>query len=364
MKISEVAIYEYGLNLTSPLIIGLHTVAKRKGLIVRLRSKSGHVGFGEIAPLPGLSAEDLDLAGSQIASLRSLLLADGLPDELQGLSGGFDEWLGGKGLAPSVRFGIETAVLTLAASVKGVPLCRQICGSAPDSVTVNGLLIGPIDRVLHKAEQLLEAGYTAFKLKVGRSSVEEDLQVVRRVRHCIGDGAVLRLDANRAWGVKEAVAFCDAAGDIQIDYIEEPVRNLAMLERLIKGADFPLPVALDESLKELTPQALAAMPGVKAVILKPTCLGMENAVRFADAARSSAVTPVVSSSFESGIGLTALAHLAACINAAGVPAGLDTLDWFEEDLLADSPSVERGRINISRLPDVATAIRREMLREI
>lgn len=364
LKISEFKIFKFSLGLLRPLIIGRHHLAERTGFIIGLCSENDHVSFGEISPLPGLTREDISLVETQITSLRSSVLGCDLPDHLEELSGGFDDWIGGDDPVPSVRFGFETAILNLVAVTQGLPLCELISDSPRDSVAVNGLLTGsPVD-IIQKATKLLEMGYAAFKLKVGRNSIREDTEITRDVRRLIGDDVILRLDANRAWGIDDALVFAGAVADCKIDYIEEPVETLPMLERLINETGFSLPLALDESLLELTPEALSSMSGIKAIVLKPTLLGFERAMQFARAATAQGMVPVISSAFESSIGLTALAHLAACVNTNDIPAGLDTLDWFKEDLLVDPLRIEAGRLRITELPDIPQVIRHDLLTEI
>ncbi|NVL90387.1 MAG: o-succinylbenzoate synthase [Desulfobacterales bacterium] len=364
MKISEFKIFKFSLGLLRPLIIGRHHLAERTGFIIGLCSENDHVSFGEISPLPGLTMEDMSLVETQITSLRSSVLGCDLPDHLEALSGGFDNWPGGDDPTPSVRFGFETAILNLIAAARGLPLCKVISDSPRDSITVNGLLSGsPVD-IIRKTTKLLGMGYAAFKLKVGRNSIQKDIEITRDVRRLIGDDVILRLDANRAWGIDDALVFAEAVADCKIDYIEEPVETLPLLKKLIDETGLSLPLALDESLLELTPEAFSSMSGIKAIVLKPTLLGLEKTMQFARAATAQGMTPVISSAFESSIGLTALAHLAACINTTDVPAGLDTLDWFKEDLLVDPLGIEAGRIRITELPDIPRVIRRDLLTEI
>ena len=350
MKISELNIFRFTLALRQPLVIGKHGLTERTGLIVKLHTENDHVALGEISPLPGLSRETMTQAEAEIARLRSLVTGRDMPDNLEELSGGFDRWLGGYNMAPSVRFGFETACLNLMAVAQGVPLCKLISESSRDSISVNGLLTGSHNEIMDKAARLLDMGYTAFKLKVGRSSVRQDAETTLAIRGLIGDSALLRLDANRAWSIDDALAFDHAVAGHKIDYIEEPVRSLSLLKKLINETGVSLPIALDESLLELTSQALASLSRIVAIVLKPTLWGLEKAVQVARAATGLGITPVVSSSFESGVGLKTLAHMAAAVNVTDVPAGLDTLDWFEEDLLIHPLRIEKGRLRVTETP--------------
>ena len=131
---------------------------------------------------------------------------------------------------------------------------------------------------------------------------------------------------------------------------------LPLLKQLIDEIGMVLPCALDESLLELTPDTLPSVSEIKAIVLKPTLLGFEKAMQFARSATGLGMIPVVSSTFESGVGLDALVHMAACVNATDVPVGLDTLDWFEEDLLVEPLRIETGALHVAELARLGAEI--------
>ena len=93
------------------------------------------------------------------------------------------------------------------------------------------------------------------------------------------------------------------------------------------------------------PDAEALCEGVVALVLKPAVLGgFERTALLAAWAAQRGMHAVVSSAFESGLGLSQLAQLAAALEVApGVqPAqhGLATLSWFAEDLLPANTSAQ------------------------
>ena len=363
MKISHFTTYRFKLPLREPLVIGKHSLTHRQGLIIELLDDKGHIALGEISPLPGLNIEDMDRAGIEIARIQSLVVNCKLPKDLNELSGGFEKWLGPFHLTPSVRFGFEMAVLNLLAARKGMPLCDLISNSPRNYVTINGLLAGSFSQIIDKTERLLEKGYTAFKLKVGRNHLKEDVTLATTVRNLIGSACVLRLDANRAWTVDDALSILKALAEINIDYIEEPTKTFTSLKRLTSKPGISVPIALDESLFEVTPEEALSIPTIAAIVLKPTSLGLERTVQLARLATSLGIKPVVSSSFESGLGIKALSHLAASINKSDIPVGLGTLDWFEEDLLVSPANIEKGQMLITELPKTSEEIRQEFLKK-
>jgi len=362
MKLTELNIYRYHLRLNRPLTSVGKTQTHRDGLIIRAVSDTGSCGYGETAPLPGLSNESIHEAAEQMQTLRKAIFMSPVPDKLEELSGGFAQWLGHIELFPSVRFGFESAVLNMIAHSRNIPLDSLLCSNPHRTVPINGLLAGDMDEVAKTAAIMVERGLCSLKLKVGRQSLEDDITLTRQVLEQIPEQVSLRLDANRAWGINDAFTFGKAVAGWSIEYIEEPCKSLTLLrEMLLKPA---MLVGLDESLTEIEPEELRSFSGVKAIVLKPTVLGLERAMQFARATAEQNIIAVISSSFESRVGLTCLARMAACLNNADVAIGLGTEDWFAENLIDSSIVDLSGLINMANLPDLSDNIRHECLQDI
>jgi L-fuconate dehydratase len=116
----------------------------------------------------------------------------------------------------------------------------------PAYITSAGWMGYPDEQVRSLCLEAMEAGFTRFKIKVGRESAEN----VRRtalVRSIIGDSAWLMMDANQAWDVGEAIAFMEPLKRFKPLWIEEPtspddVLGHATIRRAVK----PVGVATGE----------------------------------------------------------------------------------------------------------------------
>ena len=92
-----------------------------------------------------------------------------------------------------------------------------------------------------------------------------------------------------------------------------------------------------------------SLTGVKAIVLKATLLGgLYRSLALAREARRLGMIPVISSTFESGIGILGLARLAvfAC---PGIPAGLDTYRWLASDVIRPRLKMSQGRVDLTSL---------------
>ncbi len=331
-------------------------------MIARIFDDSGNEACGEIAPLPFFSRERLTDALSQTRLVLRELSQRDWPDSAT------DDWRHSElftrldSLYHSVGFGLSTALLQLAATRKKVALHTLVDSTAPDTVNINALLVGTADEIVARARSLNSSGFRAAKLKVGLGSISDDIDLVRKVRGILIPEISLRLDANRRWTPEQALEFLTAIRDTEIEYIEEPVNNLRRLPELHNSVSTR--VALDESLPEYFATGMQARFIPNAVIVKPTLLGgWGRCLSLSHWTHEKHVMLVVSSSFESGIGLRALASMAAVISA-DTPCGLDTSSWFAEDLIAAGLPIHQGHCFLPDLAATWSSIRADLLTEV
>lgn len=362
MKISSVRIYRYGLPLTEPLRLKDKTLTTRSGLLVRVQDENGASGCGDVAPLPGFSIENLSDAAADAMRAARVLVGCDVPAHVNARATYFKERLLGEELSASVLNGFQAAIMQTAAFGACRYLADQLDEEPLEEVAVNGLLMGGAESALEQARALVDAGYRALKLKVGRQALPEDIRLVRALRGAVGDAIAIRLDANRAWDVESATTFAEGVSDCRVEYLEEPLQDPSRMVEL--SARTGVPVALDETLAQAGAQHLEQWRGVKAVILKPTLLGgFEVATRLARRAMNVGMTPIVSAAFESGVGIAALAHLAASLRVEAA-AGLDTYRWLAEDVLAESIDMHGGCLSLAQVSHAERDICYDDLEEV
>ncbi|MCZ4346843.1 mandelate racemase/muconate lactonizing enzyme family protein [Devosia neptuniae] len=70
-----------------------------------------------------------------------------------------------------------------------------------------------------------ELGYTAFKIKVGHADFERDLHRMQLLANVVRPGAQFMVDANEAWGAKEALVKLEAfrAAGYDLLWVEDPI---------------------------------------------------------------------------------------------------------------------------------------------
>ncbi|MEZ7974397.1 MAG: o-succinylbenzoate synthase [SAR324 cluster bacterium] len=319
-------LFRYSLPLIEPLRMLRQVLNERRGLILRLseisrgNSAAESFGEGEIAPLPGLHPESLSQAESQIREY---------------LSGNLKFTVRSGNFFGSVRFGLDMAQRTLAQS-RQESAGRNYMSAKNEiykkQIPVNGLTSASGKQLELECKYLQDAGFKTIKIKVGRETVQEDIERVRSACKILGDEISVRLDSNRSWEWEEALEFAHAIKGCGIEYCEEPLREFQRLEELHQQTGIPL--ALDETLwKNPDPHTLPKF-GIQTLILKPGIIGAWESTKFWTAfAEKNKMNVVLSSSFESGLSLHWIAFTSAKLFRKQPAAGLDTAKCFEHDLI-------------------------------
>src|SRR6202035_1239828 len=166
----------------------------------------------------------------------------------------------------------------------------------------------------------VRAGFTCLKVKVG---IGDDAGRVAAARAAAGPEVALRLDANGAWDVAEAVRAIDALSPAGLELVEEPAHGLQAVREVRERV--AVRVSIDETAGE--PGALGA--GVAdAVCLKISrCGGISGLLVAASLVRASGAEVYLASSLDGPLGVAAAVHAAAALASRGPvpPCGLATL---------------------------------------
>jgi o-succinylbenzoate synthase len=216
------------------------------------------------------------------------------------------------------------------------------------SVPVNALVGGGLlEEVVAGARRAAEAGFGTVKMKVGaEGSIEELRERVGGVRSAIGSAVRLRLDANGALSPRDAADWIRSVADFDIEFVEQPIPAAAGVAALADlRARCPVPIAADESVTSTA--AAGEILGAKAadiLVVKPSRVGgWAVACDIAELARRAGVPVVMSTMFETGVGIS-IALLLATMEPEGLAHGLATADLLESDLLKRPLEIVDGRM--------------------
>lgn len=293
----------YRLPFRTPVRTAHGWWAEREGVLVRLESETGVVGYGEAAPIPWFGTETVDEIETACRELGARVDVERLA-------------------SVPLRLGcLRNALAVAAAETAGVKnsLAHKTLGVA--ALLPAGR--GAIAALGAKAE----SGFRVFKWKVGVGDVADELALLDDLCAELPNGARLRLDANGAWDRRAAERWLSACASRPVEFVEQPIAAEARgAEDSLLGLtqDYPTPIALDESLVgdgDVQRWLGAGWRGV--FVVKPTLLADASAVTARLAEANAAV--VFSSALETAMGTREALRVA--FNWPGEPRALGFGVW-------------------------------------
>ena len=303
----------YQRTFVQPLRTARGVWAVREGFIVRVVEDSGVVRYGEVAPIPEFGTETVAQARD---FLERLVVSPELAADAEALAG-----------LPCCGFGVGGGEVE---RLGGLEVEGR--GAVERFYSVAGLL--PAGRAaVPVAVAKVARGYETFKWKIGVDSVSAEQAVFRELHALLPAGVRLRLDGNCGLSVEALECWLDFLQDYRerVDYIEQPlaVGKEALMARCASGSG--VDVALDESLHGAAGgRWLEAGAWSGPLVLKPALMG--DAGRLVELLRPVASQVVLSSVFETAVGLEGALLLADALSSLNRAIGFDTLDAFADSL--------------------------------
>lgn len=329
--------YHYHLPFVSPLQTNKTTFSHREGMILEYHSPDDAF-YGEAAPLPGFSMESLKDVQKQInRHHREILdiLSSQNPTENMQLF--FDH----HNIVPSLRFALDSLAYQLKACRHSQSLPSFLSTTYPPTeLPVNALVSLDNDSLLHQVEKLVQNGFNTLKVKVGLD-FDTEYKKLKQISSQFPD-VILRLDANQAWLVDEAINNLKRLHELDIEYCEEPLKYFNTQNLQLLSTNTKIPIAVDESLQQVNWKKDPSF--IDAVILKPMVLG-DFATFYVTShrAKSHEITTVVTTSLESAIGRKVTALLASSIAVSDTAHGLNTGPYLAADVFDDQCCLDGGK---------------------
>ena len=184
---------------------------------------------------------------------------------------------------------------------------------------------------------VVAGGCSTAKVKVAEpgQSLADDQARLEAVRDALGPAGRIRIDANGAWHVDQAVraiaALDRASGGLE--YAEQPCASVEDLAAVRRRVD--VPIAADESIRRAAdPYRVRDLEAADIAVLKVQPLGgVQACLRIAE---DIGLPVVVSSALESSVGIAAGVALAAALPELPFACGLATVQMFTDDVVADA----------------------------
>jgi L-alanine-DL-glutamate epimerase-like enolase superfamily enzyme len=226
------------------------TVTHVEFLQVVLRTDGGLAGYGmNWSYTPGLRAAQVmvdenyaPLLAGRDPALRKQIVRDCFFR---------NHFVGRVGAARVGLAAVEFALWDLACKQAGLPLWRHL-GACREKVaaysTDGGWLSWTEQELVRDAVALVERGFGAVKIKLGRPDPREDLRRVAAVRKAVGPGVDIMTDVNCAWNLATARQYGARLQEHDVRWLEEPLKPEDVAGHAALARAIATPIAVGETI--------------------------------------------------------------------------------------------------------------------
>ncbi|MCC8194654.1 MAG: mandelate racemase/muconate lactonizing enzyme family protein [Deltaproteobacteria bacterium] len=358
MKITKVEATGLYYRLRKPYYTSQRATDSRSCILVFVHTDEGIVGIGES-----------DCAGGPLESTVTVI-----EQEIAPVVTGKDPFAveaiwremyqsriqhGRRGILMHAMSGIDIALWDIIGKAAKLPLYKILGANSSRLRTYasGGYYMGDLDDrlgmtgLLENLESSLEKGFVDYKMKIGRLSVEADMNRVREVRKRLPDDGELMVDSNFVYDLPAALKCIPYLEELEVKFWEEPlhVDNPEDAAYLATKTRIPLAGSENET----------SMFGFRDIMSKNAAYYLQPNV-----SRTGGITAlkkiagmaeawnrvIAPHCYSTMINIVATMHV-----LASIPNGL-FLEWdanetpFREDLIAQSFTIDGGYVNLQDGP--------------
>ncbi len=300
--------YERVLHFKRPAATSRGALTERRTWII----EANGCGYGECCIMPGLlpepTAEELNYWCNRV-------------EQNQGLCG--------LTVPSPIQFALECALLS--ALNPGQPRWNTSFSRGETGIPIHHLIwMDSAENMMAAMQDGIAQGFTCLKMKVGALPFDDELQLLANAHERFPD-AEIRVDANGAFSISEALPRLKALHSVGVSFIEQPIRQGQWRDMAQLCHESPLPIALDEELIGTAPSDILSQIQPQGIVIKPSLHGgLLAAQEWALQAEKLGIQWWVNSALESNTGLKALAEWCAYA-APGALQGLGKGNLFSDD---------------------------------
>ena len=322
-RVTRLRVHSVDVPLLRPFVTAVRRTDHVPAVLVEVVDTDGRSGWGE-------AAASWRVTGESPAGIAAAVRGP-IRDAVHDLPVG-DPGVWGPAVRRSVvgnaaaRSAVDCALWDLAAQEAGQPLAERLGGAATEVETDMTLSAAAPEELLARAHEHLQQGFTTIKVKVAGAA--SDARALVLLRRELGDEVVLRVDANQAWDVQEAVAMIrgwERAG-VGLQLVEQPVAAGDVEGLAAVRAAVDTRVLADEAVWDtrdlLEVLRCSAADDVNIKLAKTG--GLSEALAMVDIARGAGLGVVVGCMMESHVAVAASAALATTLDVT--TSGAQDLD--------------------------------------
>ncbi len=334
------------------------------GVIVRIATDAGIVGWGEAAPWAVFTGTAEGNAQAIHVYFRPLLIgAD--PARVTAIMEALEHAVVGHGEAKAA---VEMALLDILGQRLEAPIHAMLGGAVRDEVPLSVSIANPdFDEDMALARRLAGEGVNIFKVKTGFLDHAQDLRRMERLRTELPDGVDLRIDYNQGLLPWEALAKLRDMERFRPTFIEQPVprHQRDAMGEIARALDTP--IMADESV--FSPQEAIELVGeryadlVSVKIMKSG--GVFKAREIAAIAGAAGIAGYGGTMFEGGIAIAAGLHMVAATPNISLGAEFYTSTYvMGVEVLATPIRIVNGKTQVPTEPGLGVTVDEDRLRSI
>jgi len=204
---------------------------KADSILVEVFTDQGIVGIGESTPYGGPELVKRFIE----ENIRPGLIGKN-PFDVESLIGAWGENAHGRMVAPA---GVDVALWDIIGKAKNLPVYKLLATDAPPNPHIRMYATGGVEYAWYKRPEDLieeavrhkEAGYTAFKFRIGTNWKNSGMTMKRyvpylyKLRQAVGPGFDLMQESNMRWTLEECLEVCPVPEELRFLGFEEPIRR-------------------------------------------------------------------------------------------------------------------------------------------
>ena len=337
--------------------LGQHTVSRY--LLVRVVTDAGIEGAGEATVIPRWSGETVWGARALVERVLAPAVMGCDPADTAELDRRMDgacihNWF--------AKAAIEMACWDIRGKAEGKPVYELLGGAVRPLAIRSRYSMGAYEpaRARARAQELVAAGFTTIKVKVGRDPAA-DVERVRVVREAIGPDIALTIDANCGWEVETALRAIREMASCNLALVEQPTPDgdYAALARVRRETNVPVMaddicfnlVHARELVRNGCCDVISVYPGKNG--------GIRKALAIVDFAAASGVACSIGSNLALDVATAAMAHLVVAAQNMQVekyPGDLLGADYHEVRVAKNPVSIEGPITSITDRPGLGVEV--------
>lgn len=291
-----------------PFTIATGTMHFAQNIFIRIHTGDGLYGVGECSAFPMIVGETQATCYEMAKDFAALWKGKD-PRQIEERMNELHDFTA---FNTTIKSAFDMALYDIAAKVAKMPLYQYLGGDKKQMETDLTIGISAPEIMATTALEYKSMGVSIIKIKLGKNW-QEDVERVRSIREAVGDGIILRIDANQGWSYEAAASALTAMKPFNIQFCEQPMR---------RWDDHKLP-----SLKKISPVPLMADESVfdhhdaERIIAADACTyinikfsksgGIQEAMKINELAARHNIPCMMGGMLESRIALSAFAHFAS-----------------------------------------------------